>query len=215
MAPPLWIIPPRFVILLVVLCFPTKSTTAVDKRGRTAGVGRLRHTQQETTALFLDAAAAVNVTRLPCKQVCREGLDTYYYKYTFVGGCTLEGYSASDSLFTTWCVGDNTTSATTIKLDLSCASKYQNGYTTNKTFGPLQGFQPPILEYCIQMLQDNTCDSTSYCAYGNPQQVPKNTGIDTVISKGEISSQTTSAVILAEGERDSLPMTGIWHQIVL
>ena len=206
MGPPLWIIP-RFVILLVFLCLPTTPTTAVDKGGRTVGVGRLRHTQQETTAPFPDAAAAVSV--------CRDGVDKYYYKYTFVGGCTLEGYSAGDSLLATWCVGDNSTSATTIKLDLSCTSKYQNGYTTNKTFGPLQGFQPPILEYCIQMLQDNTCDSTSYCAYGNPHQVPKNTGNDTVIPNGGIISQSTSAVILAEGERDSLSMTGIWHQIVL
>jgi len=92
---------------------------------------------------------------------CVSGVDKIRYKYTFVGGCVLEGYASDVNILLNWC--DD--SYGPIDLHVSCSDDYVDGYST-KGHGPQPGEHPPVDKYFIQKLNSDctlkeNCDKST------------------------------------------------------
>lgn len=108
-------------------------------------------------------ARALNSNLISCvDNFCKKGLHKFYFNYSFVDGCVLQGYTKDTDLQLEYCDGSS------IKIDISCTSEYsKEGFSTVPGFGPTKGQNPAISQYTITTLQ-NDCACAQYCLHTAP-----------------------------------------------
>lgn len=136
---------------ILALCF---SIIVSASSRRDATIGTLRGS---TTARGL------NSNLMSCvDKVCKKGLHKFYFNYSFVDGCVLQGYTKYTDLQLEYCDGSS------IRIDISCTSEYsKEGFSTVAGFGPTKGQNPAISQYTIKTLQSD-CACAQYCLHTAP-----------------------------------------------
>jgi hypothetical protein len=103
---------------------------------------------------------ALNGNLISCvDKVCKAGQHKFYFRYSFVDGCVLDGYTKSTDLLLEYCDGS------LIKIDIGCTKEYsKEGYSTSPAFGPTKGVNPAIYQYTIKTLYSD-CQCAYYCLH--------------------------------------------------
>lgn len=108
----------------------------------------------------ITATRALNGNLISCvDKLCKAGLHNFYFRYSFVDGCVLDGYTKRTDLALKYCDGS------LIRIDISCTNEYSvEGYSTSPDFGPTKGVNPAINQYTIKTLRSD-CQCAQYCLH--------------------------------------------------
>jgi SdrD B-like domain len=111
--------------------------------------------QQQTTA-----AAQVDTQ-------CNAEKHKWWFDYEFADGCKLKGFSVDSTVTMNYC-----DTGKTITLDISCSTKYVNGYSSDAKFGPTINVHAALINYGSGTLQPGDCVCKEFCSYGDIHHIP-------------------------------------------